>query len=291
MEGVAGMLPALRQARRHALAALAGLTEEQLERQVRLPDGPNDVRYCLLSLALCDDERRVALAGLCGSQAWHPSEAARILALAAEVHGQLRALLVGVSADELNRVPGPDDWTLREVLAHVEQTAERYLLQTAYAVERQHGGGDLPIRMSSERLPPTSPQVRPDEPLSAILDRLAALQDRVSDELAPLMEADLTAPTLWTTWQVDVRFRLYRFAGHLRQHMVHAAKVLNALGFQQSEAQMILAQAEIARGRLEGMLIGLPDGAHKAGVNALLDQGAKNEEATVKTILDATSAG
>jgi DinB superfamily len=297
MEGIAGSLSRMREARRRALEALAGLTEEQLERPVRLPQGPTDVRYCLLSLALHDDERRVALAALYAALDWRPSEAARILALAAKVHGQLCALLLGVPPADLDRAPGPDDWSLREVLAHVEQTGQRYLLHTAYAVERLHSSAELPLRIPAERLPPTSPQVRSDEPLSNILERLVALHDRLFDELSGIGDEELAAPTIWTTWQVDVRFRLYRFAAHERQHLIQVAKVLNAVGFQQGEAQMILGQAESARGRLEGALIGLPRASAlriPAGglpsVQTLLDDGAHDEEATVETILRATSA-
>src|SRR5450759_1314092 len=297
MEGIAGLLSGLRQARRRTLEALAGLTEEQLEGQVRLPQGPADVRYCLLSLAERDDGRRVALAALYAALDWRPAEAARILALAAEVHGQLCALLLGVPPADLDRAPGPDDWALREVLAHVEQTGQRYLLHTAYAVERLSSAAELPLRIPAERLPPTSPQVRPDEPpLSAILERMVALHDRLFDELSGLGEEDLAAPTIWTTWQVDVRFRLYRFAAHARQHLVHAANVLNAVGFRQSEAQMIIGTAESARGRLEGMLIGLSQATARRApsgglpsVQALLEDGAHDEEATVDTILRATS--
>jgi hypothetical protein len=296
-EDMAGSLWGLRQTRSRALKTLAGLTEEQLERQVVLPEGPADVRYCLLSLALRDDERRVALAALYAALDWRPSEAARIEALAAEVHGQLRALLLGVSPAEMDRAPGPDDWTLREVLAHVEQTGQRYILQTAYAVERLHSVAELPLRIPAERLPPTSPQVRPAEPLSSVLERLVVLHDRLFDGLSGLGDEDLAAPTIWTTWQVDVRFRLYRFAAHERQHLIQAAKVLNALSFRQSEAQMILGQAERARGQLEGMLIGLPAATARhvpsgglPSVQTLLDDGALAEEATLDTILSATNA-
>ena len=297
MDGSAELLSSLRQARRRTLETLTGLTEEQLERQVSLPEGSGDVRYCLLNLALQDDERRVRLAALYAALNWRPTEAARILAVSAEMHGQLRALLLGVPPEYLDRAPGPDDWTLRQVLAHVEQTGERYLRHTQYAVERLHSAEELPVRIPSERLPPTGPQVRPDEPLASVLERLVAQHDRLFDQLSGLADEELTAPTIWTTWQVDARFRLYRFAGHARQHLVHAAKVLNSLGFQQSEAQMILGQAEAARGRLEGMLVGLPPATARRvpldglpSVQALLDEGARGEESTVDTILSGTNA-
>ncbi len=290
----AGLLSELRRARRRTLEALAGLTEGQLQTRVVLPEGPADVRHCLLGLALADDELRVRLAGLYAALDWRPGEGARILGLAAEIYGELRAVLVGVPPADLDRAPEPDEWTLRQVLAHVEQTGRRYLLHTQYAVERLHSAEDLPLRIPAERLPPTSPQERAGEPLSSILERLATLQDRSSDELAALTAEDLSAPTIWTTWQVDARFRLYRLAGHARQHLVQAAKVLAALDNRPNEPQMILGQAETARGRLEAMLVGLPrdmaqrvPGGGLPSVPALLGEGARAEEAMVERVLRA----
>jgi hypothetical protein len=59
--------------------------------------------------------------------------------------------------------------------------------------------------------------------------------------------------------QVDVRFRLYLFASHEREHAGQVARTLRAVGFEPSEAQMILANAEVAFGGIEGTLVGFPD--------------------------------
>jgi hypothetical protein len=282
----------LRAARARTLQALVGLEESRLEQTVPWRGRPSEVRFHLLGLAEHDDERRFQLALTHDALGWRQPEAARILGLALEVHGHLRAALVGLPAADLDRSPGSGQWTLREVLAHVEQVAERYGLHTAYAVERASSTDDLPMRLPDERLPAVAPAARAGEPLPAILERLDALYDRLAAGLAGMASTDLLAPTIWAGWELDVRFRLLRFSAHERQHAVHAAKILSALEFRPGEAQMILGQAEIARGALLGGLVGLPDGvaARSPGgglpsILEMLAQAAAEEESTVRLIL------
>jgi hypothetical protein len=294
MESLTDIRHRLRATRTATLAILANIDDGTLERPIPWRDRPSDVRSYLLGLAERDDQHRVLMNEIYDNPPWRPGEAARLLAVAQEVHGQLRGVLVGVPDDLLDRAPARGEWSLRQVLSHVEQIAERYLLQTAYAVERVHSEQERPLRIPEERLPPTTPSTR-DEPLTAILAAMDEMYDRVDAQLAGIASADMAAPTLWAGWSVDVRFRLLRFAAHERQHLVHAAKTLTALGFRQTETQMILGQAEIARGALIGRLAGLPDellhrtpadrkGSAPPSVAMLLAQAAGEEQAIVELI-------
>ena len=84
-----------------------------------------------------------------------------------------------------------------------------------------------------------------------------------------------------------------RFGAHARQHAAHIAKTLRSVGWHQSEAQIILGQAETARSALEGALLGLPDDlaeeapARLASVAELLAQAVAEEEATGSAIVEA----
>ncbi len=284
----------LREQRRHTLDALAGLSEEQLKQPASWRDRQSDVRFYLLRLAEGDDVRRVNLGRICAALGWAAGEAARILGLAAEAWGEIRGMLVGVPDEMLDREPAPGEWSVRQTLAHVEQTARRYLLHTAWAVERVHSEEELPMRMPEDRLPPTEPKGKPGEPLPAMLARIEVLHDEAVARLAGTPAEDMVAPTIWTAWAVDARFRLYRFAAHERQHGAQIGKTLAALGFVQSEAQMILGHAEIARGKLIGALTGLPDDLAGRSVSeglppveALLEGAVTEEGETVATVLRA----
>ena len=292
MQSLSDTLAQLRAARARTLQALAGLEDARLEQPVPWHERPSDVRFYLLDLAEHDLERRVQLGEIYGALGWRPPAAARILGAALEVHGHLRASVVGLPAADLDRSPAPQEWTLRQLMAHIEQVAERYVLHTAYAVERMHCPDELPLRLPDDRLPPAAPAPHVGEPLPAILGRMDAVYDRAIDTLAGTSPADLLAPTIWAGWPLDVQFRLLRFAAHERQHRVHAAKILAALGFRQSEAQMILGQAEIARGALLASLAGLPadlgvrsPGGGLPSAAELVALAATEEESSVRFIL------
>lgn len=257
-DSVAQQLDRLRAQRRQLWPSLGAIADAQLERPTTWRDHPSDVRFLLLRLADRDDERRVLVGAIADRLGWRQSTAQRVLAEAAEARGQLRAALVGVGDDALDRSPAPGEWTIRQVLGHVENVERRYLLQTEYAVERMRRDPSLPIRVPDDRLPPNTAS-EPAGGLAEVLDRLDVLRMETVARLADLADEDLTAPTIWARWNVDVRFRLHRFAVHERQHTVQIQKTLDALGHHQNEAQRILGQAEVVRGALEGALIGLPD--------------------------------
>jgi hypothetical protein len=69
---------------------------------------------------------------------------------------------------------------------------------------------------------------------------------------------------------------------------------VRAIGHAQTEAQLILGQAEVARGAVEGLLLGLPDdraaqspGSGRPSVQEILDQGVREEGEAATAILRA----
>jgi hypothetical protein len=59
----------------------------------------------------------------------------------------------------------------------------------------------------------------------------------------------MTRPTIWAGFDVDVRFRLHRFGGHLAEHTVQCEKTLALLdGFRDSEARRIVRRISAMRG-------------------------------------------
>jgi DinB superfamily len=226
-----------------ALSGFAALDAEALGRKWTWRDGAIDVRYALYRTLEEAQEAHVSVAA-----APHP-ESRRILTLAQRAFGDLSGLLVGVPAELLDRVPHESEWPLREVLRHLVIIERRYARQTLWALERTDAD---PLRIPEDRLA-TAAQVDPGGDVTVLLGRLASARretNRALDDVAP---AAMTRPTPWLTWQLDVRFRLHRFAAHLVEHTVQCEKILAALDFRQAEGRRIVRRVTAALAELEGL--------------------------------------
>jgi hypothetical protein len=225
------------------LAALAGLDEDVLARPWSWRDRALDVRNALY-LTLQDAQEALVRAGT----GPHP-ESRRILALAQAAFGDLRGLLIGLPGDLLDKAPAPGQWPLRETLRHVLFVERRYALQTLYAVER--GDAD-PVRIADDKLPPLA-QMDVSGDVGAILARIAAARAESDRGLAAVPAAAMTRPTIWAQCDVDVRFRLHRFAAHLAEHAIQCEKILRDLGWRPTEGRRIVRRLAAVLGEVEGL--------------------------------------
>lgn len=170
-----------------------------------------------------------------------PTEAGRIVALGQRDYGRLRGLLAGLAEADLDRPPAAGEWTLRQVLAHVLLTERRYLYQVEYALRR---GDREPVYVQPDI------KLEPEETggeVEAWAQRLAQARSD-SASLAPTPDAALTRPTQWAGYDVDVRFRLHRFAAHFAEHSIQAEKTLAGLGRPPGEAHRIVMRISETRG-------------------------------------------
>jgi len=223
--------------------AWTALDEAALARPWTFRAGTLDVRNALYWM-LVEAQHAVTRA----TAAAHP-ESRRILALAQRAFGDLRGLLAGLPDDLLDKAPAPGQWSVREVLAHVVSVEQRYAIQTAYAVERTDAD---PVRIAADRLPPLSPGAVAGD-VGTLLGHLAAERAATDRRLGALAPAAMTRPTAWVHFDVDVRFRLHRFAAHIAEHTIQCDKTLAALGWRQTEARRIVRQIWALVGELEGL--------------------------------------
>jgi hypothetical protein len=201
-----------------------------------------------------------------------------LLGLAEITRGLLLAELVGLPEAPLDAVPAPGEWPARRVLAHILVTERRYWRRTAWHVAEARAGRPTTAEPPAGIVPSLEEAAQHEEgSLADLLALLAAERVAALAALANLTAADLAAPTSWAGFDCDVRFRLHRFAAHERQHIVHLAKSLRAVDFRPSESQRLLGQAQITRGHLLALLVGLPD--------ALLTRSPGPGAPTVATIL------
>ncbi len=292
---IPALLAPLRAQHQEAVRALRELRHDQLTLHVG-PERPTDVRAALLSLAQDDDRRSATLGRILAALAWHASEAQTIVAAMARTRGELRGMLVAVDDDTLNRPPAPDEWAVRQTLLHLMNNEERLVEDIGYAVVRLHSR--QPFAAQHPGASRAAGTVGPDVAggLDAVRDRMERVRDALVASAVTLTSEELGAPTLWAGQQVDLRYMLLRRATHERQHLVQIAKTLHAIGCHPGEAAMLLAEAEIARGAFEGMLLGIPDalvsrdpGSGLPSVAQLLTEAVAEEAAWVEAIRGATS--
>ena len=178
----------------------------------------------------------------------HP-ESRRILAMAQQSFGGLRALLAGLPSALLDRAPRAGEWPIREILGHMLAVEQRYALQTKYAVERRD---DDPMRIPDDRLPPTAP-ANVGGAIDAVIARLGEARAETDRWLGSLAPAAMTRPTVWMGHEIDVRFRLHRFAAHVVEHTIQCEKALLELGWYSTEGRRIARRLAAVVGEIEGL--------------------------------------
>jgi hypothetical protein len=226
-----------------AVQELAALDHAALSRPWAWREGTIDVRYALYRALEEAQEAYVRVAA-----APHP-ESRRILALAQRALGDLRGLLTGLPAEHLDPAPRAGEWSIRETLHHLLVVEGRYAVQTRYAAERAE---TEPVRIPDARLP-TPAQFDAGGDIGALLARLADARAETNRTLGALAPAAMERPTIWVKVDVDVRFRLHRFAAHLVEHTVQCEKTLDTLGWRPPEGRRIVRHLTGALGELEGL--------------------------------------
>ena len=225
------------------MAEWAQFDEEVLSRPWTWRGGTMDVRYGLYRAL---EEAQEAVIDLAAAS--HP-ESRRILALAQRAFGDLRGLLIGLPDDLLDKAPRPGEWPVRDALRHVLLVERRYALQTAYATTR--GDAD-PIRIPDARLPGPD-QIDVSGDIAAVLGRIAEARAETARLVGNVAPAAMTRPTQWVHYDIDVRFRLHRFAAHVEEHTIQCEKTLAAIGWRATEGRRIVRCIWAHVGELEGL--------------------------------------
>jgi DinB superfamily len=226
-----------------ALETAASLDETALAGPFTYRDKKMDVRYALFRTLEDAQETHVRVAALP-----HP-ESRRILSLAQRAFGDLRGLLTGAPADLLDRTPREGEWPLRGTLRHILFIERRYALQTKYAIERRDSD---PMRIGDDRLP-TLAQIDVTGGFREVLARIGEARAESTRLLGDVAPAAMTRPTQWVHYDIDVRFRLHRFAAHLIEHTIQCEKTLAALDWRPTEGRRIVRQLAALLGEIEGL--------------------------------------
>ncbi len=210
-----------------------------------------DVRFMFLGFSDHEEEHTLQVAGIAADAAFQQTTAQRILAAAEVTRSDLLAVLLGLTDGDLDVAP-EGEWPLRRTLAHIIQVERSYARATTHAVELFRAG-------HSWHLPePVEPESEAGD-LASFVTRLDAAREAAIDQLSGLHDEVLGAPSRWADRDVDVRFRLMRFAHHEREHTAHILKWRHQTGRVPTEAQHLLGLAWRARGVLSAHLLGARD--------------------------------
>jgi hypothetical protein len=220
-----------------SLARLAPLSDPDLARELWSFRGKQWDGYVLYH-ALEEEQRAVIAAPLAAT------ESARILDLAQSAFGDLRGLVAGLDGALADRAPAEGEWSLREILAHAIGVERSYRANSEYAITRTAAE---PVMMAAERRP------KPDADdtagrLADIVARFAARRAETDLALGATDEAALARPTMWGGIEVDVRFRLHRFASHITEHAYQCEKAIRALDAYGGDARTICRRIGAMRG-------------------------------------------
>lgn len=179
------------------------------------------------------------------------TDAERILTIAHAVFGDLRGLLLAVPDALLDREPAPGEWSVRQTLEHTIRVERSYRANSEYALTRRE---DEPVGMPADRRPKADPADTAGDAL-AIVDALARRRAETDGSLGRLDAAALAKPTQYGAtddiFQVDVRFRLHRFAVHLAEHTQQVDKTLRALGHGETDPRSYVRRISVLRARHE----------------------------------------
>ena len=179
------------------------------------------------------------------------NDAARILTIAHAVFGDLRALLLAMPDELLDRAPAAGEWSVRQTMEHTIRVERSYRANCEYALVRIE---DQPVGMPDERRPVADPADTAGD-AHAIVRALSRRRAETDAALAGIDDASLERPTQYgpldDDFDVDVRFRLHRFAVHLAEHTQQVEKTLRALGQGDTDARAYVRRLSALRARHE----------------------------------------
>lgn len=246
------------QAVERLVRASVRLTDADLDRAYAWEEyGEEGLRFALLAahLQLRETTATVAAARLGAGKPFN--EAQRILAQVHEAYRDLTGALAGTSETEIDAKPpsvrGTEQWTVREILAHILDAERGFLAAIEVALDCVRAGrpsvGDE-AAFDAKRKAAEDPSGTRADALNALFRSHVA----ILRALDGVTDTELATPSwFWEEKGYSVRFRMHRFEEHLRQHTVQVDKTLAALGHPPTEAERLVRNLYTALAGLESV--------------------------------------
>ena len=126
MSGAKEMLETMRERRAKTLEQVLSVPEEQMLAPAKYGDRDVNVRFMFYRLVTHQIEHTIHLTKTLNALGITQGEAGLILKSLQVASGELEGLMVGLTDEDLDRSPGEEDWTVREVLEHILSAEKSY---------------------------------------------------------------------------------------------------------------------------------------------------------------------
>ncbi len=126
MSSVADLLEQMREQRRKTQARLRNVTEDQMLAKTHYGQREVNARFMFYRLIAHQVEHTVHLAKTLQALGIAQGEAEMILKNLQAATGELEGMLIGLSDEDLDRVPAEGDWPVRRVIEHTLEGEEIY---------------------------------------------------------------------------------------------------------------------------------------------------------------------
>jgi len=212
-----------------------------------------------------------------------PTSAQHILSQYHAAYLDLQAAILGLSAEDAEKIPAEGEWHIRKVYSHILETDIVFTAFVRYALEGHRAGTWKQGQMSAEdeaRLVGMSDEQYEaliKGPLEGMLAYHREFHPMILEDFSRVADMELDLPcAFWEATCFPIRHRLHRYEAHCVQHTIQIDKTLIAIGQSPSESKRLARKIYAALAEAEGLLIG----AEKMDDTAILATASSIEERT-----------
>lgn len=126
MSEIANLLEKMRAQRRKTQARVQAVTEDQMLAKAHYGDREVNARFFFYRLVTHQVEHTVHLTKTLQTLGIAQGEAELILRNLQAASGELEGILIGLSDEDLDKIPREGDWPVRRVLEHILEAEESY---------------------------------------------------------------------------------------------------------------------------------------------------------------------
>jgi len=213
------------------------------------------------------------------------TQAQLLLAQLQVAYRDFHGVLAGVKDGELDLTPFVKKWSLRMNIVHL-LTAECFSQgpKARQAIDQKRSGYDSSSATRATHLNGEMPADHGS--LIDLLGRFDMCHDDLIRSLEDIADEELDAPSAyWEDEPVDVRFRIERFAWHLRSHAMQVDRIRAAIGYRITDMDRLTRLLYNALGEAEGSIIGAAESLVdlETSIAAVLHIRVKEVEALVNS--------
>ncbi len=191
------------------------------------------------------------------------TQAQHILSQYHKQYIDLQSAIFGLSESQANQIPAENEWSVRQVYAHILGAEINFSAVIRYALEKHCAGKWTSERMSDEDdlritgVNETEYHALINGSFKDILTFHRQFHPNLIQEFSAITDDELELPsTFWENTRFPIRHRLHRYEAHFIQHTVQIDKTLHATNQSPGETKRLIRYLFAALAEVETNLIG-----------------------------------